>query len=71
MDLQDVGEPGIGNVTINLLDSNSQVITSTITDANGGYLFGNLPAGTYYVDVTDTKNVLSGYTHHQRPREPA
>ena len=69
---QDVGEPGIGNVTIALWrDTNGNGIQDTITDtvvstiqtdANGGYLFTDLPAGTYFVDVTDTKGVLAGYS---------
>ena len=69
--LQDVGEPGIGNVTIRLLkDTNNSgtvdavdvVVGTTTTDANGGYIFKDLPAATYFVDVTDTGGVLTGYT---------
>ena len=69
--LQDVGEPGIGNVTIRLLeDTNNSgavdaadvVVGTTTTDANGGYIFKDLPAATYLVDVTDTGGVLTGYT---------
>ena len=60
--LQDVGEPGIGNVTIDLRDPSNKLIATTTTDANGGYIFTDLPAGTYIVDVTDTKGVLFGYS---------
>ena len=38
------------------------VLATTTTDANGGYLFTDLPAGTYFIDVTDTKGVLAGYS---------
>ncbi|MEO0339840.1 MAG: SdrD B-like domain-containing protein, partial [Bacteroidota bacterium] len=56
--LQDAGEPGIPNVKIYLYgdpdgDGTTELMDSTATDANGGYLFPNLPAGSYYVDVLD------------------
>jgi uncharacterized repeat protein (TIGR01451 family) len=56
--VQDVGEPGIGGVTVNLLNNLGQVVATDITDANGLYIFPNLPAGTYTVVVTDTNYVL-------------
>ena len=61
--LQDVGEPGIGNVTVALRDPVGAVIAATVTDHDGGYLFDGLMPGTYYVDVTDAYGVLTGYTH--------
>ena len=42
-------------------DPTDVVVATTTTDANGGYIFTGLPAGTYFVDVTDTKLVLAGY----------
>ncbi len=60
--IQDVGEPGIPNVTLNLI-RDGVVIASTVTDADGGYLFPNLPPGVYTVDVTDVYNKLAGLTH--------
>jgi len=36
------------------------VIATTITDANGEYLFTGVPDGTYAVQVTDQNNVLAG-----------
>ena len=75
--LQDVGEPGLGNVTVRLvedtnnnnsLDATDVVVATTTTDANGGYIFKDLLPGTYFVDVTDTGKVLESptgtpYTH--------
>ncbi len=48
---QDKGEDGIPNVTVQLKDSSGTVIATQITDSNGGYLFTDLPADTYYVQV--------------------
>ena len=50
---QDAGEPGIPNVQVNLKDANGNVIATTTTDSHGGYLFPNLPAGAYFVDVVE------------------
>ncbi len=50
---QDPGEAGIGNVTVELWNSNhTTLVATTVTDADGNYIFKNLPAGTYQVDVT-------------------
>ena len=57
--VQDAGEPGIAGVTITLFDNAGKVITSTTTDALGGYVFAGLPEGTYSVVVTDTAGVLT------------
>ena len=58
---QDAGDDGIAGVTINLLDSTgTTILATTVTDANGGYDFAGLPAGTYLVDVTDTAGLLAG-----------
>ena len=58
------GESGIfENVTVVLYDSDGNIVATTQTDASGNYSFGNLPDGTYRVDVTDANNVLNGYWH--------
>ncbi|MBL4660890.1 MAG: hypothetical protein JKY19_11085, partial [Alcanivoracaceae bacterium] len=49
--IEDIFEPGIANVTVNLFDSGNNLIATTITDANGEYLFTNIFAGDYYVDI--------------------
>ncbi|MEM9598638.1 MAG: SdrD B-like domain-containing protein, partial [Acidobacteriota bacterium] len=57
----DPGEPGIGGVTIDLLDAaGTTVLASTTTAPDGSYDFLGLAAGTYQVRVTDTADVLSG-----------
>ena len=57
--IQDANEPGIPGVTIQLTNNLGEVIATTTTDANGHYIFGGLPADTYAVKVTDTRNVLN------------
>ncbi|MFN2304786.1 MAG: SdrD B-like domain-containing protein, partial [Anaerolineales bacterium] len=66
-EVQDVGEAGIPGVTVALiLDDGDDVyepgidkiIATDITDEIGQYFFPDLPAGTYFVEVTDTENVL-------------
>ncbi len=47
--VQDAGEPGVQGVTVTLRDGNGNVISTTLTNANGNYLFPGLPPGTYSV----------------------
>lgn len=49
--IQDADEPGIPGVTVQLKDCSGNVLATTTTDANGLYLFDNLPAGCYIVAV--------------------
>jgi len=53
------GESGISGVVISLYDSTGNLVATTITDANGEYLFDNLPAGDYTL-VVDTGTLPSG-----------
>ncbi len=47
---QDSGELGLPGVTVQLFDSNNQLVgTPQVTDANGDYTFSNLSPGTYSV----------------------
>lgn len=51
--VQDAGEAGAAGVQVKLLDAaTGQVLAITQTDANGAYLFENLPAGDYKVMVS-------------------
>ncbi len=48
--IQNYGETGVANVTVNLLMADGvTVLASTTTDSNGLYLFSSLNAGTYEV----------------------
>ena len=50
--VQNSGEPGLANVTVQLKNSAGTVIQTTTTDASGFYQFTFLPAGSYTVVVT-------------------
>lgn len=45
--VQDDGEPAIPGVTVTLLDGGGVEVASTVTDAEGHYVFDELAAGTY------------------------
>jgi hypothetical protein len=49
--IRDAGESGIANVTVRLLDSSHNVLATTVTNSSGNYLFNNLNAGSYKVQV--------------------
>ncbi len=58
--IQDAGEPGIAGVTLTLLKSNGtpatdlagKPVAAQTTKADGKYLFTNLPADSYRIDIT-------------------
>lgn len=45
---QDAGEPGVSGVTVTLYNGAGAAIATTITDANGNYLFTNVTPGNGY-----------------------
>src|SRR5690606_8831261 len=47
--IQNIGEPGMVGVNVSLLDISGFVVATTVTNANGNYLFDNILAGTYLV----------------------
>ncbi|MEL6887035.1 MAG: SdrD B-like domain-containing protein, partial [Pseudomonadota bacterium] len=47
--IQDVGEPGVAGVTVNLLDDNGSIVETTTTDGTGFYHFLDLTPGDYQV----------------------
>lgn len=51
--IQDPGEPGVGGVTVTLYDNANSPMAITVTDANGFYLFPNLPNGTYSIGFSN------------------
>ncbi len=48
---QEPGEPGIGGVTVTLLDGLGNVLATTTTDSNGLYTFPGLRSGDYRVAI--------------------
>ena len=52
--MQDAGEPGIANATVELLDASGNVLATTVTDSAGGYIFKDLGPGDYQVRVDET-----------------
>ncbi|MFC1980255.1 SdrD B-like domain-containing protein, partial [Chloroflexota bacterium] len=55
----DGANSGLADVTVTLLNADKSFVDRTETDANGYYLFSNLEAGSYIVDV-DQSDVPSG-----------
>jgi uncharacterized repeat protein (TIGR01451 family) len=67
----DLTEGGLAGVTLNLTAAGPDGIFGTVDDlvlatttsaANGSYVFADVPNGNYRVVVTDTADVLNGYT---------
>jgi uncharacterized repeat protein (TIGR01451 family) len=55
--IQDASEPGIGCITVNLMDATgASVLATTTTNSNGNYLFANLDPGSYVLQF-DKANV--------------
>ncbi|MCF6268716.1 MAG: choice-of-anchor A family protein [Melioribacteraceae bacterium] len=48
--IQDLGEDGVKDVTVNLFDCNDLFVATTTTDNDGYYLFDELEPGNYYVE---------------------
>ncbi|MCP4349125.1 MAG: hypothetical protein GY795_26900, partial [Desulfobacterales bacterium] len=68
--VQDADEPGIANVTVDLIEpgpdgvfdtGDDWVLVTEATDETGHYIFTDLWPATYRVNVTDTGLVLGGY----------
>jgi uncharacterized repeat protein (TIGR01451 family) len=64
--VQDPGELGIAGVKVDLLDPQGNIILSTTTDAQGKYLFPQLPAFNWTVRV-DPATLPAGYTQTGDP----
>lgn len=63
----ETGEPGLGGVTVVLLNSGGSVVATTTTNSSGAYTFNNVPDnnvpdGSYTVKVTDSSNLLLNYS---------
>jgi protocatechuate 3,4-dioxygenase beta subunit len=51
--IQDATENGVPGISVELLDPTGAVVATTLTDANGKYLFTGVPNGTYNVKFTN------------------
>ena len=51
--LKDGRESGVGNVTVELVDMNNRVITTTETAYDGFYILSNAPLGDFYVRISE------------------
>ena len=56
--LQDEGELGLENVSVNLLDENGEILQSTATDGNGFYLFEDLLPSDYQLQFGSIDDYL-------------
>ncbi|NJN49953.1 MAG: T9SS type A sorting domain-containing protein [Polaribacter sp.] len=69
--IKDVVEPGLQGATVTLdpgTPGNTADDVTTTTDANGNYLFSNLPSGTYTITV-DVSTVTSGIPSGKTPAD--
>ncbi len=48
--IQNIGEKGVGGITVNLYNDQHQFIASTLTNASGIYWFYPMPPGEYIVE---------------------
>lgn len=57
--VQNGNEPGVSGVTVTLYDNGGNPVATTVTDANGNYIFTGLPANTNYsVGITPPIGML-------------
>jgi len=57
--LQDEGEPGVPSATVNLLsDPSGTLVLTSLTDAEGQYVFENVPAGSYRLELLLPDNLV-------------
>lgn len=54
--LQDIGEPGVSNVTVVLFDATTNAVATNVTDLLGGYLFTGLVPSVYFVDFDEGRS---------------
>ena len=59
--VQDDGEPGIADVTVELVGPDGTVLESVVTGPNGDYIFNDVPPGDYVVRVVPPAGVSPTY----------
>ena len=52
----DAGDTNLSGITVNLLDTNSNVVATTLTSANGNYLFEDVTPGNYIIEQINNPN---------------
>lgn len=57
--MQQSNEHGIGGVLVTLYQFNGLAVASTVTKANGSYIFSNVLPGQYYIACTNLPTTLS------------
>jgi hypothetical protein len=65
--IQDPTEKPIAGVLVTLYDGSGNPIATTVTDANGNYLFSNLEPGTYSVGFTNLPDGVVFTTQNADP----
>lgn len=71
--VQDIGEPGIANVTVTLTGTNANgsiAPISLLTDSDGNYLFDGLLAGNYTITETQPSGFVDGIEQGGDPGSP-
>jgi chitodextrinase len=61
--IQDVGEPGIPNVTVQLLNASNATVSTTTTDTHGYYLFSNFASESYSIQFVLPQGYLFSPAH--------
>jgi SdrD B-like domain/Subtilase family/CARDB/FG-GAP-like repeat/Cadherin domain/RTX calcium-binding nonapeptide repeat (4 copies) len=56
--IQDSGDRGLANVTVNLYNTAANLVTTTTTNADGFYSFTNIPTSDYTVEVVAPNSYL-------------
>ena len=62
--IHEVDEVGIPNVVMELLDGSRAIVMTTTTNADGLYLFDNLPAGTYQTRIPPSNFLPTAALYH-------
>ena len=61
--IQDTGEIGLADITINLFDTNQTLIDTTTSDSSALYQFNNLTLGDYYLELVIPDDYIVSHQH--------
>lgn len=68
--IQDADEGGVAGITVRLLTHQGDVLKTTVTDADGFYLFENLVEGEYRVEFVLPPNAPYAFTEPKQGADP-